>query len=92
MTPRPAWPVEWRRGVPEFVGGLAARTPCAGSAIHDGEDPEQDRQACAMCAPCPARQACAEWALDHPAEAGRAIWGGLTREDRQATLRRRPRR
>lgn len=79
------YPVEWLRNVPDFVRQLDGPTPCAGSSTHDGDGTRtQQRTACAVCAPCPARQACALWALTHPTEAGPGIWGGLTEEDRQA--------
>ncbi|WP_078857122.1 WhiB family transcriptional regulator [Streptomyces sp. NBRC 109706] len=92
MSPDPAWPAEWLRGVPPFLRGLPEPPPCTGSRIHDGGTPAQQRDACAICATCPVRQACRDWALDHPTEAGTAVWGGLTQDDRKTVRRRRPRR
>lgn len=40
----------------------------------------------AVCAECPARDACLNWALEH-SEYG--IWGGLTEDERRALLRQR---
>ncbi|WP_351233924.1 WhiB family transcriptional regulator [Streptomyces sp. NPDC002133] len=39
------------------------------------------------CLICPTREACLAWALDHPTEAGDAIWAGTTRK-RRTQLRR----
>jgi WhiB family redox-sensing transcriptional regulator len=46
----------------------------------------QVRQAKQVCAACPVRSACLEWALDERQDHG--VWGGLT-EDERRSLRRR---
>jgi WhiB family redox-sensing transcriptional regulator len=40
----------------------------------------REREAKAICAGCPVRQPCLEWALTRPETHG--IWGGLTAEER----------
>lgn len=55
-------------------------------AKHDPEtfflDPEMAR---AVCRPCPVRQTCLDYALEHDLRFG--VWGGLT-EDERARMRR----
>ena len=46
----------------------------------------ENAKAKAVCAECPARDACLGWALEH-SEYG--IWGGLTEDERRALLRQR---
>lgn len=48
---------------------------------------EQIAKAQAICAGCPVRQACLEFALEHDLTYG--IWGGTIPEDRQARRRER---
>jgi WhiB family redox-sensing transcriptional regulator len=48
---------------------------------------EQITRAKAVCAQCPARNACLDWALATHQEAG--IWGGLTEDERRALRRNR---
>lgn len=72
---------------PRFTGA----EPCQGPDV----DPEwwsssntTDRIAAELfCMRCPTREACLAWALDHPTEAGDAIWAGTTR-NRRHQLRR----
>lgn len=45
----------------------------------------QTEQAKAICADCPVRQKCLDWALTYPEKHG--IWGGLTEEERAAMRR-----
>lgn len=45
-----------------------------------------DRQAKAVCAVCPSKGPCLEWALDYDEEFG--IWGGLSRAEREHLMRR----
>ena len=52
-----------------------------------GEAPGKVPAAKAVCAGCPIREACLEFALEHP-QAG--VWGGLTADER-GRLRRRKR-
>ena len=47
-----------------------------------------EREAKALCADCPIRNACLTWAIKHKEEYG--IWGGLSPEER-ANLRKRKR-
>jgi WhiB family transcriptional regulator, redox-sensing transcriptional regulator len=49
----------------------------------------QVQSAKAICALCPVREECLQWALDTAQDAG--VWGGLSEEERRA-LRRRQRR
>lgn len=60
----------------------------------DGErGPERDvreRQSKAVCAQCPVRVECLDYALSRPEKYG--IWGGLNEEERAAERRRRMRR
>jgi len=59
-----------------------------------GRDPEQffvrgavaARQVVRICASCPVRQQCLEYALDNGIEHG--IWGGLTERQRRVVARR----
>lgn len=46
----------------------------------------QAKQAQRVCAACPVRTACLEWALEAGIEHG--IWGGLTEEERRTQKRR----
>jgi WhiB family transcriptional regulator, redox-sensing transcriptional regulator len=56
----------------------------------DGERPPEreirERKAKAICAVCPIRAECLEYALGHPARHG--IWGGLNAEELAAERRR----
>lgn len=52
-----------------------------------GRAVQQIAKAKTICAGCPVRQACLEFALEHDLAHG--IWGGTTPEDRQAWRRRR---
>jgi WhiB family redox-sensing transcriptional regulator len=56
----------------------------------DGERPSarqaRERKAKAVCARCPLRAECLEYALRHPARYG--IWGGLSPEELAAERRR----
>lgn len=62
---------------------------CHGCEDPDIFFPENDakatRQAKRLCARCPVRAACAEYAIDRPHLAG--IWGGLTSADRSRIRR-----
>ncbi|MGH9155841.1 MAG: WhiB family transcriptional regulator [Acidimicrobiales bacterium] len=51
----------------------------------DGEDAAAPAKA--ICATCPVRAACLEWALDTRQEEG--VWGGLSETDRRRLRRRR---
>ncbi len=50
-----------------------------------GKDSILPEEAAALCAACPVRGDCLEWALGHPQY---GVWGGTTRDDRHATRRR----
>lgn len=43
----------------------------------------------AICAGCPVRDACLTWALDHPAAAGHAVYGGHDHAQRARILKQR---
>lgn len=46
----------------------------------------RQRQALALCAACPVREACLFYALDHGIDFG--VWGGLTAEQRRQVAER----
>ncbi|MGH8908799.1 MAG: WhiB family transcriptional regulator [Egibacteraceae bacterium] len=46
---------------------------------------EQAERAIAVCARCPVRSACLEWALDTGQDAG--VWGGTSEDERRAVRR-----
>lgn len=50
-----------------------------------GLNVEQIAQAKAVCAACPVRDACLDWALEHNVEHG--IWGGATERERRSIRR-----
>lgn len=60
----------------------------------DGERPPQkdirEREAKAICAQCPARNECVDYALSRPEKYG--TWGGLNEDERASERRRRMRR
>jgi WhiB family redox-sensing transcriptional regulator len=49
----------------------------------------QTREAKAVCALCPVREECLEWALETHQDVG--VWGGLSEEERRRHHRRRSR-
>ena len=61
---------------------------------HDDETPPErgirERRAKVVCAACPLRPECLEYALQHPVSHG--IWGGLNSEELSSERRRRYRR
>ena len=57
------------------------------TSIFFSDDPADAARAVAMCAECPVRQACLEFALDSRQADG--IWGGLTEMQRRRERRRR---
>jgi hypothetical protein len=72
---------------PIFLNGLAPgeHTPCYGSAsLFVAKDGDFGRlratSAKALCAQCPVREGCADWALENDERDG--IWGGLTPKER----------
>lgn len=56
---------------------------------HEPERLARESQASAICASCPARTECLEFALAKPAPHG--VWGGLGEDERAAVRRRRQR-
>lgn len=60
----------------------------------DGERPKQkdvrEREAKSICAQCPVRNACLDYALTRPEKYG--TWGGLNEDERASERRRRMRR
>lgn len=77
--------------IPDLPGAA-----CVGADVDlwfapEGEDPRSDAArrriagAKAVCAGCPAREACLSWAEEHPEEEG--IWGGLTKSERDDARR-----
>jgi WhiB family transcriptional regulator, redox-sensing transcriptional regulator len=74
------------------------KAACAGPEAQlffapDGERPQEreirEARAAAICAPCPVRAQCLDYALRNSIKHG--IWGGLTREGRARERRRRAR-
>jgi WhiB family redox-sensing transcriptional regulator len=79
--------------------GWQDRAACAGLDVvlffgPDGErQPEREareRRAKAVCASCPVRAQCLDYAISRPEKYG--VWGGLNEEERAAERRRRMRR
>jgi WhiB family redox-sensing transcriptional regulator len=72
--------------------GTEGRAACRDTGVMmlfsgpDGERPAErvirERKAKAICAPCPLRAECLEYALRHPTRYG--IWGGLSSEELSA--------
>lgn len=52
---------------------------------------DQIDEAKAVCARCPVRSSCLEWALTSGADMGYGVWGGLTESERAAIKRRKSR-
>ncbi len=54
---------------------------CSGISpdLFQSEHPSRISRAKAICAACPIRTSCLEWALQHPEE---GVWGGLTKRER----------
>jgi WhiB family redox-sensing transcriptional regulator len=82
------------------VSSARPKTDWRHSASCRDEDPElflpigttgpalaQIAEAKAVCARCPAREACLTWALKHATD---GIWGGLTADERRALRTGRP--
>ncbi len=51
------------------------------------EDESEANEAKAICAQCPVRQACLEYALAHREREG--VWGGMTERERRRIVRQR---
>lgn len=49
------------------------------------EKEQREAQACAVCAGCPVREVCLQYALEHAEPHG--IWGGQTEAERRQALR-----
>lgn len=64
-----------------------AAAACRGSSVNFHPDRGQDtRQAKAICARCPVREECYDYALDMGEMFG--VWGGTTAKERRRLLRR----
>lgn len=72
---------------PRFTGTEPCRAPEADPDWWSSDAPNDRAAAQLACRRCPTREACLAWAIDHPADAGDAIWAGTTRR-RRAQLRR----
>lgn len=74
---------------PDFLATLTGPTPCRmDPRLWDEDAPDASRAiARQLCAECPVRTACEQWALDRPAEDG--TWGGLDDRDRRSIRARR---
>lgn len=73
--------------MPAFLRHLPAghTTPCHGRALLFTSDEADDMaHAAALCGGCPIRQACADHAIEAGEPAG--VWGGLTPDERAASL------
>jgi WhiB family transcriptional regulator, redox-sensing transcriptional regulator len=56
------------------------------SDIYFSTDPADERSALALCATCPVRDECLEYALDARERYG--VWGGTTEKERRRLVRR----
>lgn len=70
--------------------GWQARAACGGTPTPDDFFPGQYSRtaklgpAKALCAGCPVRAECLEWALDHPEDTQCGIWAGYSRNGLRA--------
>lgn len=92
IDPATWWrPSDWTEGLPTGLPFLGAEPPPCSEPdavpifTLAGEVPEATSQAKEICAGCPYRQPCADWAISHGERWG--IWGGLTRSERQRIAR-----
>jgi len=69
------------RGTPPWMVSAICRTQGDPEAFFPLREAETD-VAKALCRPCPVRETCLEWALQHKEEHG--VWGGLSARERRA--------
>ncbi|OEJ21585.1 hypothetical protein AS594_39320 [Streptomyces agglomeratus] len=74
---------------PRFTGTEPCQAPGADPDWWTNEDTNDRVAAQLACGRCPirTREACLAWAIDHPKDAGEAIWAGTTSK-RRSKLRR----
>jgi WhiB family redox-sensing transcriptional regulator len=75
--------------VPDLPRALCVKHPSSLFFLegHPGRDPYKEGRA--ICARCPEKEACLEWAMTEHEPAG--LWGGLSPEEREALKKRRQR-
>lgn len=69
--------IDLLESLPDLKGGLCRNYD---PEIWQSRDPELMEKAQWICADCPVRVVCAQWAMDYGESEG--VWGGLTPEDR----------
>lgn len=69
--------------VPEFPDAACAASDVDPAAFFDDDHPGH---ALAICSTCPELAACFKFAMEHPAVEG--VWGGTTKNERDAARRR----
>ncbi|MEU5108190.1 WhiB family transcriptional regulator [Streptomyces sp. NPDC021354] len=72
---------------PRFTGTEPCQLPDADPDWWTSDNNDERAAAQLSCLRCPTREACLAWAIDHPTQAGQAIWAGTT-QSRRNTLRR----
>ncbi|EPH46886.1 WhiB family transcriptional regulator [Streptomyces aurantiacus] len=71
---------------PRLTGREPCQNPDNDPELWSGGDGDHEI-ASLLCQPCPAREDCLAWAVDHPGPAGDATWAGTTRRQRQQLRR-----
>ncbi|MET9427942.1 MULTISPECIES: WhiB family transcriptional regulator [unclassified Streptomyces] len=72
---------------PRFTGTEPCQAPGAEPDWWTSDDSNDRAAAQLACRRCPTREACLAWAIDHPTDAGDAIWAGTTRHRRRELCR-----
>jgi WhiB family transcriptional regulator, redox-sensing transcriptional regulator len=93
--PRQREPVPRRTGTParaaiaSWYAGAACDGMDTGWFFPTSPGSPADGRALAVCASCPVRTECLDYALANPRQTKYGVWGGLTEEERVAERRRR---
>ncbi|MFE2693636.1 WhiB family transcriptional regulator [Streptomyces mirabilis] len=72
---------------PRLAGSEPCQAPDADPDWWSSDDTNDRAAAQLACMPCPLREGCLAWALDHPSAAGDVIWAGTTRHRREQLRR-----
>ncbi|MEU4496942.1 WhiB family transcriptional regulator [Streptomyces sp. NPDC023998] len=72
---------------PQFTGAEPCQAPDTDPNWWTSDDTNDRAAAQLACLRCPNREACLAWAIDHPTDAGDAIWAATT-ANRRSKLRR----
>lgn len=72
---------------PRFTGTEPCQNPNYDPDWWSSSDSHDRVAAQLACGRCPTRESCLAWALDHPTDAGDAIWAGTTPKRRTALRR-----